>query len=107
MGAYPGLRDGNGGARVAGAERIPGGRSCAKRHPAMELICRAEPRPARALPAQDGHLMSQGDEFEFQRGTAAHPEQEQGPEGGQKRKNADDGMTAAPETLCFLGVSEF
>jgi hypothetical protein len=59
------------------------------------------------LPAQDGHLMSQGDEFEFQRGTAAHPEQEQGPEGGQKRKNADDGMTAAPETLCFLSLSEF
>lgn len=24
---------------------------------------------ARALPAQDGHLMSQGDEFELQRGT--------------------------------------
>ena len=27
-----------------------------------------------ALPAQDGHLMSQGDELEFQRGAAAHPE---------------------------------
>jgi hypothetical protein len=51
------------------------------------------------LPAQDGHLMSQGDKFKFQRGAAAHPEREQGAEGGQKRKHADDGMTAATETL--------
>ena len=62
---------------------------------------------ARALPAQDGHLMSQGDEFEVQRGAAANPEQEQGPEGGQKREHAEDGMTAAPKTLCFLGFLEF
>ena len=41
--------------------------------------------PTRALPAQDGHLKSQGDEFEFQGGAAAHPEREQGTEGGQKR----------------------
>jgi hypothetical protein len=26
------------------------------------------------LPTQDGHLVSQGDEFEFQRGAAANPE---------------------------------
>ena len=66
-----------------------------------------EPRPARALPAQDGHLMSQGDEFEFQRGATTNPEREQRTEGGQKREHADDGMTAAPETLCFLGLLEF
>jgi hypothetical protein len=62
---------------------------------------------AGVLPAQDGHLMSQGDEFEFQRGTAAHPEREQGAEGGQKREHADDGMTASPKNLCFLGFLEF
>ena len=44
-----------------------------------------ELRATGALPPQDGYLMSQGDEFEFQRGAAANPEQEQGPEGGQKR----------------------
>ena len=61
-----------------------------------------------ALPAQDGHLMPQGDELELQCGTAAHPEgEQQGTEGGQKREHADDGMTAAPKTLCFLGVFEF
>ena len=38
-----------------------------------------------ALPAQDGHLTSKGDELELQCGTAAHPEREQGTEGGQKR----------------------
>ena len=63
--------------------------------------------PTRSLPAQDGHLMSRGDEFEFQRGAATNPEREQGTEGGQKREHADDGMTAAPETLCFLSLSEF
>ena len=42
--------------------------------------------------------MPQGDEFEFQRGAAANPEREQG---------ADDGMTAAPETLHLLGFLEF
>ena len=51
--------------------------------------------------------MSQGDEFEFQRGAATKAEQEQGPEGGQKREHADDGMTAAPETLHLLGFLEF
>ena len=51
--------------------------------------------------------MSQGDEFELQCEAATNPEREQGTEGGQKREHADDGMTAAPKTLCFLGVLEF
>jgi hypothetical protein len=60
-----------------------------------------------ALPAQDGHLMSQGDEFEFRRGATTNPEREHGTEGGQKHEHADDGMTAAPETLYLLSFSEF
>jgi hypothetical protein len=51
-----------------------------------------EPRAARALPAQDGQLMSQRDEFELQREATTNPEREQGNEGGQKREHADDGM---------------
>ena len=51
--------------------------------------------------------MSQGDEFELQREATTNPKREQRTEGGQKRKHADDGMTAAPETLCFLGFLEF
>ena len=51
--------------------------------------------------------MPKGDEFKFQRSAAAHPEPEQGTEGGQKREHADDGMTAAPETLHLLGFLEF
>ena len=66
-----------------------------------------EPRSARALPAQDSHLMSQGDAFELQCEAITKPERERGTEGGQKREHADDGMTAAPETLCFLSVLEF
>ena len=62
---------------------------------------------AGVLPAQDGHLMSQGDEFEFERDAAMNPEREQGTMGGQKREHADDGMTASPKTLCFLGLLEF
>ena len=46
--------------------------------------------------------MSQGDEFEFQRGAATNAEQEQRTEGGQKREHAGDGMAVARETLCFL-----
>ena len=60
-----------------------------------------------ALPAQDGHLMSQGDEFKFQCGAAAHPEREQRTEGGQKREHADDGMTGVSKTLCFPGFLNF
>ena len=52
-----------------------------------------------ALPAQDGQLVSRGDEFKFQRGATTNPEREQGTQGGQKREHADDGLTAAPETL--------
>jgi hypothetical protein len=59
------------------------------------------------LPAQDGHLMSQGDEFEFQGEATTNPEREQGAEGGQKREHADDGMTAASETLRLLGFWSF
>ncbi len=33
---------------------------------------------SRALPALDGQLMSQSDEFELQQGASAYPEQEQG-----------------------------
>ena len=36
-----------------------------KPHP-EQLVGRGEPRLSGTLPAQDGHLMSQGDEFEFQ-----------------------------------------
>jgi hypothetical protein len=62
---------------------------------------------ARVLPAQDGHLMSHGDEFELQRGAATNARRKHGTEGGQKREHADDGMTAAPKTLCFLGFLKF
>jgi hypothetical protein len=58
-------------------------------------------------PPQDGHLMSQGDEFEFQQGATANPEREQGPEGGQKREHADYGMSAPSKTLCLLGFLNF
>jgi len=62
---------------------------------------------ARALPAQDGKLVSQGDEFELQRSAAAQPEREQGTNSGQEDKHAYDGMTAAPKAPCFLRFLEF
>jgi len=60
-----------------------------------------------ALPTQDGHLVSQGDEFELQGEATTNPEREQRTEGGQKLDHADDGMTASRKTLCFLGHLEF
>ena len=66
-----------------------------------------EPWLARALPTQDGHLVSQSNDFEFQRSAAAYPEREQGTDSGQKGDHAYDDMTASRETLCFLGLLEF
>ena len=60
-----------------------------------------------ALPAQDGQLVSQGDEFELQGEAATNAEQEQRTEGGQKREHAGDGMAVAPKILCFLGFLKF
>ena len=51
--------------------------------------------------------MVQGDDLGFQGEATTKPEREQGTEGGQKREHADDGMTAAPETLHLLGFLEF
>ncbi len=51
--------------------------------------------------------MSQGDKFEFQREAITNPERERVAEGGQKREHADDGMTAAPETLHLQGFWSF
>ena len=66
-----------------------------------------EPRLARALPTQDGHLVSQSNEFELQRSAAAHPKREQGTDSGQKCDHADDGMGTAQETLHLVGGFDF
>ena len=50
---------------------------------------------ARAQTPQDRHLVSKGDEFQFQRGSATKPETEQGKEGGENRDHADHAMAAA------------
>jgi hypothetical protein len=65
-----------------------------------------EPRPARALP-QDSQLMSQSNEFEFQRSAAAYPERKQGTDSGQKGAHAHDGMAIARETLFFSVFQSF
>src|SRR5215218_639564 len=54
-----------------------------KPHP-EKAVAKEESRLARALPAQDGHLVSQSNQLEFQRGAAAQPEREQGTDRGQK-----------------------
>jgi len=51
-----------------------------------------EPRPARALPTQDSHLLSESNELKFQRGAAAYPEREQGTDSGQNSNHGHDGM---------------
>ena len=74
-----------------------------KPHP-QHPVGAEEPRPAGALPTQDGHLVSQSDEFKLQRSAAANPEREQGTDSGQKGDHAQDGMGTAQETLHLLGV---
>jgi hypothetical protein len=77
-----------------------------KPHP-EQAVGEEESRPAGALPTQDGHLVSQSNELEFQRGAAAQPEREQGTDRGQKGDHVHDGMAVVHETLPLLGVSEF
>ncbi len=62
---------------------------------------------ARELPAQDGQLMPQRDEFELQRCAAAQPEREQGTDSRQEHEHAYAGMTAALKTLCFSAFWSF
>jgi hypothetical protein len=66
-----------------------------------------KPKPTQAPPSQDGDLMSQGDEFEFQGGAATNPEGEQGNESEKNRDHAHDGMAEMQKSLGFFGLSEF
>jgi hypothetical protein len=66
------------------------GASSGKTMSKMPAVCGEEPKLTRALPPQDSHLMSQGDELKLQGGAAANAEREQGNEGG---KNCDHAPT--------------
>jgi hypothetical protein len=80
--------------------------SSVKPHP-EEPVCAEQPRATLSLPPQDGHLMSQGDEFKLQGGAAANTEREQGNQGGKNCDHAHDGMAVARKSPAFLGLSEF
>jgi len=45
---------------------------------------REEPKPTGVLPPQDTHLMSKGNELEFQEGAASEAESEHGNDGGKR-----------------------
>jgi len=77
-----------------------------KPHP-EEPVCAEQPRATWSLPPQDGHLMSQGDEFKLQGGAAANTEREQGNEGGKNCDHAHDGMAVARKSLAFLNFQGF
>src|SRR5665647_3551585 len=77
-----------------------------KPHP-EEPVCAEQPRATWSLPPQDGHLMSQGDEFKLQGGAAANTEREQGNECGKNCDHAHDGMAVARKSLAFLNFLSF
>ena len=77
-----------------------------KPHP-EEPVGGEEPKPTWVLPPQDTHLMSKGNELEFQGGAATKPESEHGNDGGKNRDHVHDGMAAAHKSLGFPSVSEF
>jgi hypothetical protein len=64
-----------------------------------------EPKLTRALPPQDGHLMSQGDELKLQCDAAANTEREQGTEGGKNCEHAHDGTAAINDILRENGIA--
>jgi hypothetical protein len=75
--------------------------------PNPEKAVRAEEHcTTRALAPQDGHLMSKGDELNFEGGTATNTEGEQRHEGGKNRDHAHDGMAVTPKSIGFLSASE-
>ena len=51
--------------------------------------------------------MTQGNEFELQGGAPAHPEREQGTEGGQKREHAEVGMLGRKKRYTCAAVLTF
>jgi hypothetical protein len=77
-----------------------------KPHP-EEPVCAEQPRATWSLPPQNGHLMSQGDEFKLQGSAAANTEREQGNESGKNGNHAHNGMAVARESPAFLSLSEF
>ena len=77
-----------------------------KPHP-EEPVGGEEPRSTWVLPPQDSHLMSKGNELEFQRGAASKAESEDGNDGGKNRDHARDGTAVARKSLVTLGLSEF
>ena len=62
-----------------------------KPHP-EQAVGGEEPRLARTLPTQDGHLVSQSNELELQRSAAVQPERKQGADRGQKCDHVRDGV---------------
>ena len=77
-----------------------------KPHP-EEPVCGEEPKPALTLAPQDGHLMSQRDQFEFQGGAAADTEREDGNDGGKNHHHGRNGTATGQNSLAFLSLSEF
>src|ERR1019366_46470 len=77
-----------------------------KPHP-EEPVCGEESNPTFVLPPQDAHLMSKGNELEFQGGAATKAKREQRSEGGKICDHADKGMAGTQKSLGFLHVSKF
>jgi hypothetical protein len=82
------------------------GSDSGKPHP-EQPVGGEEPRAARALPMQNSHLVSQSNEFKFQRCTGAHPEREQGTDSGQKCDHADDIWARHKKRYTWSAVSTF
>ena len=77
-----------------------------KAHP-EKTVGAEELGTAWALTPQDRHLVSKGDEFQFQRGAATKPETEQGDQSGKNRDHGEDGKVVAPQSPGFLGITGF
>jgi len=61
----------------------------------QESFSGQEPNPTWVPPPQDTHLMSKGNELEFQGGTATNAEGEPRKQGGKNRHHAHDGIAVA------------
>jgi hypothetical protein len=77
-----------------------------KPHP-EKTVGAEKPRTARVPAPQDGHLVPEGDEFQFQRSAAMKAKREERNDGKKNRYRADEDRAVTWQSLGNLSIPEF
>ena len=66
-----------------------------------------KPGPTRSLSAENGQLMSKGENLQFQKDSATKPQRKQHQDGSKGAQHSSDGRRASYETLALSQSSAF